>query len=63
MPFAEDIRQFTFPSLDIIKDKNGKPREKHSFLPTATMQDAMDELVLASDLSEAGPKDEDGYVH
>lgn len=60
MPFAEDLRRFAFPSLDIIKDKNGQPREKHAFLPTPSVQDAMDDLVLGYDLSDAGPKDEEG---
>lgn len=62
MPFAEDLRRFTFPSLETIKDKNGKPREKHALLPTPSMQNAMDDLVKAYDLSDAGPKDDEGFV-
>ncbi|KAF8323293.1 SPOC domain-like protein [Clavulina sp. PMI_390] len=60
MPFAEDLRQYNFPSLDIIKDKAGKPKTTHSSIPTTEMQDAMDELVLACSLEDAGPKDDDG---
>lgn len=60
MPFAEDLRRFVFPSLDIIKDKQGKQKTSHSFIPTPAMQDAMDDLVLSSDLSDAGPKDDEG---
>lgn len=61
MPFAEDLRRFSFPSLDIIKTKDGKQKKEHPYLPDETMQNAMDALVTMSDLSQAGPKDEDGY--
>lgn len=60
MPFAEDLRRFAFPSLDIIKDKSGKPKTSHSSIPTPVMQSAMDNLVLSCDLEDAGPKDEEG---
>lgn len=61
-PFAEDLRRFAFPSLDVIKDKKGNSKTTHPNLPTPEMQDAMDSLVAAGDLSDAGPKDEEGFV-
>lgn len=60
MPFAEDLRRFVFPSLDIIKDKHGKPKSSHRFIPTPAMQRSMDDLVQSSDLLEAGPKNDKG---
>ena len=60
MPFAEDLRRFVFPSLDIIKDKHGKQKTSHRFIPTPDMQKSMDDLVQSSDLRGAGPKDDDG---
>lgn len=60
MPFAEDLRRFVFPSLDIIKDKHGKPKSSHRFIPTPAMQRSMDDLVQSGDLLEAGPKNDKG---
>ncbi len=60
MPFADDIRRYNFPSLEILKDKNGIKKTGHPNLPTAEMMDAMSELVDAGDLSAAGELDEEG---
>lgn len=60
MPFAEDLRRFAFQSLDVIKDKNGVQKKTHPLLPTPAMQDAMEKLIDLCDLSDAGPKGEDG---
>ena len=60
MPFAEDLRRFSFASLDIIKDRKGVQKKTHPLLPTPSMMSAMEKLVDSYDLSDAGPKDEDG---
>ncbi|KAF8330432.1 SPOC domain-like protein [Cantharellus anzutake] len=60
MPFADDIRRYSFPSLEILKDKNGNKKTSHPNLPTDEMMDAMSELVDSGDLSAAGEKDESG---
>lgn len=55
MPFAEDVRQLTFPSLYNFRLTSGKEVKEHKFLPTQVQQNAMDDLVDAMDLSNAGP--------
>lgn len=60
MPFADDIRRYNFPSLEILKDKSGNRKTSHPNLPTAEMMEAMGELVDAGDLSEAGEIDDKG---
>ncbi|EIN13322.1 ku80-like protein [Punctularia strigosozonata HHB-11173 SS5] len=60
MPFADDVRKYTFASLDTLINKNGEVVEEHAYLPTPEQQDAMDAFVDAMDLMEAGEKDEEG---
>ncbi|KAL0065660.1 ATP-dependent DNA helicase yku80 [Marasmius tenuissimus] len=60
MPFADDVRKYTFASLDHLVNKKGEVLTEHPYIPTEEQQDAMDELVDAMDLMEAGPKDEEG---
>ncbi|KAK4053487.1 ATP-dependent DNA helicase yku80 [Microbotryomycetes sp. JL201] len=60
MPFAEDMRQIVFPSLDIIYGLSGVVLKEHSNLPTTAQQDAMDDFVDAMDISKAGPEDGEG---
>ncbi|KAE9397612.1 SPOC domain-like protein [Gymnopus androsaceus JB14] len=59
MPFQDDIRRYTFPSLDKLINKKGEILTEHPYLPTDTQLEAMDEFVDAMDLMEAGPKDEE----
>ncbi|THH30384.1 hypothetical protein EUX98_g3795 [Antrodiella citrinella] len=60
MPFADDVRKYSFASLDNLISKNGEKITKHPYIPTNAQQDAMDNFVEAMDLMEAGEKDDDG---
>ncbi|KAG7096429.1 hypothetical protein E1B28_003866 [Marasmius oreades] len=60
MPFADDVRKYTFASLDRLVSKKGEVLTEHPYIPTEEQQEAMDDFVDAMDLMEAGPKDEDG---
>ncbi|KAF9259906.1 ku80-like protein [Marasmius fiardii PR-910] len=60
MPFADDVRKYTFASLDRLVSKKGEILTEHPYIPTEEQQEAMDDLVDAMDLMEAGPKDEEG---
>ncbi|KAM0788529.1 hypothetical protein ACM66B_001657 [Microbotryomycetes sp. NB124-2] len=60
MPYAEDMRQIVFPSLDTIYGQSGVILKEHANLPTKAHQDAMDDFVDAMDVSQAGPEDDDG---
>jgi ATP-dependent DNA helicase 2 subunit 2 len=60
MPFADDVRKYTFPSLNNLVSKKGEAIAEHPYLPTEVQQEAMDDFVDALDLMEAGEKDEDG---
>ncbi|KDQ54942.1 hypothetical protein JAAARDRAFT_196318 [Jaapia argillacea MUCL 33604] len=60
MPFADDIRKYSFASLDNLINKNGEPITKHPYIPTEEQQEAMDNFVDAMDLMYAGEKDEEG---
>lgn len=62
MPFADDIRKYTFASLDKLTSKNGEVITKHPYIPTESQQEAMDNFVDAMDLMTAGEKDEEGYI-
>lgn len=62
MPFADDVRKYTFASLDNLVSKKGEVIKEHPYIPTQTQLDAMDKFVDAMDLMEAGEKDEEGYV-
>ena len=61
MPFADDVRKYTFASLDKLVSKKGELITEHSYLPTEEQLDAMDKLVDSMDLMDAGDKDQDGY--
>jgi ATP-dependent DNA helicase 2 subunit 2 len=63
MPFADDVRKYTFASLDKLVSKTGDIITKHPYIPTKEQQEAMDEFVDAMDLMTAGEKDEEGYVY
>lgn len=60
MPFADDVRKYTFPSLETLYNKAGEEVTEHPYLPTEAQQDAMDRFVEAMDLTSAGEKDENG---
>ncbi|KAH7926187.1 SPOC domain-like protein [Leucogyrophana mollusca] len=60
MPFADDVRKYTFASLSHLVSKKGESITKHPYIPTDEQMDAMDKFVDAMDLMEAGEKDEEG---
>lgn len=60
MPFADDVRKYTFPSLERLYNKAGEELTEHPYLPTKAQQEAMDNFVEAMDLTPAGEKDENG---
>ncbi|RPD59404.1 SPOC domain-like protein [Lentinus tigrinus ALCF2SS1-7] len=60
MPFAEDVRNFPFASLETLVNKKGEIVTDHPYLPTKEQLNAMEEFVDAMDLSDAGEKDEEG---
>ncbi|KAF9652062.1 SPOC domain-like protein, partial [Thelephora ganbajun] len=60
VPFADDVRKYTFPSLETVYNKAGEEVIKHPYLPTEAQQDAMDKFVEVMDLTLAGEKDENG---
>jgi ATP-dependent DNA helicase 2 subunit 2 len=60
MPFADDVRKYTFASLDNLVTRDGKTVTTHPYLPTEEQQDALDAFVDSMDLMEAGDKNEDG---
>ena len=61
MPFADDVRKYTFPSLNTLLNRKGERVSSHPFLPTDEQLEAMDNFVDAMDLMHAGEKDENGY--
>ncbi|KAG8743939.1 ATP-dependent DNA helicase II subunit 2 [Ceratobasidium sp. 414] len=60
VPFAEDLRRFSFPSLERYVSKKGEVLTEHPYIPTSEMHSAMDNWVDSMDLMDAGPKGEDG---
>ena len=61
MPFADDVRRYTFASLDKLVSKKGELITEHPYLPTKEQLDVMDKFVDSMDLMDAGDKDQDGY--
>lgn len=61
VPFAEDVRNFPFPSLENLVSKKGERVTSHPYLPTEEQTEAMEHFVDAMNLMDAGEKDEDGY--
>ncbi|KAK6344565.1 ATP-dependent DNA helicase II subunit 2 [Orbilia brochopaga] len=51
LPFAEDIRQYKFAPLDIIKTATGRLMNKHRFIPSEDLQEAMNDYVDAMDVT------------
>ncbi|KAJ1310918.1 hypothetical protein OPQ81_009430 [Rhizoctonia solani] len=60
VPYAEDIRRYSFPSLERYVAKSGDVLTEHPYIPTSEMQAAMDDWVDGMGLTDAGPKDENG---
>ncbi|KAG8758277.1 ATP-dependent DNA helicase II subunit 2 [Ceratobasidium sp. 423] len=60
VPFSEDIRRYVFPSLERYISKKGEILKEHPYIPTSDMNAAMDDWVDNMDLTDAGPKDENG---
>jgi ATP-dependent DNA helicase 2 subunit 2 len=60
VPFADDIRKYTFPSLDRLVSTKGDVITEHPYIPTKSQLKAMDKFVDSMDLSDAD-KDEEGY--
>ncbi|OSD05649.1 SPOC domain-like protein [Trametes coccinea BRFM310] len=60
MPFAEDVRNFPFASLETLINRKGEVVKEHPYLPTKEQMSAMADFVDAMDLMDAGEKDEDG---
>ncbi|KAG1761756.1 SPOC like C-terminal domain-containing protein [Suillus occidentalis] len=60
MPFADDIRKYTFASLDNLVSKNGESVTKHPYLPTEDQLEAMDKFIDSMDIMDSGEKDDEG---
>ena len=60
MPFADDVRKYSFASLERLVSKKGETLSSHAYLPTQEQQSAMDSLLDAMDLMDVGDKDEEG---
>lgn len=54
MPFAEDVRNYSFPSLDNLVNKKGEAATKHPFIATDAMVKEMEKWVDRMDLMAAG---------
>lgn len=60
MPFADDVRKYTFLPLQNLSNRKGERITTHPYLPTSEQIEAMDCFVDAMDLMEAGEKDDNG---
>jgi ATP-dependent DNA helicase 2 subunit 2 len=60
MPFADDVRKYTFASLTHLVNKKGEVLTEHPYLPTEAQIEAMGKFVDAMDLMDSGEKDEEG---
>ncbi|CAG8538658.1 13242_t:CDS:10 [Funneliformis caledonium] len=58
IPFKEDYRRFTFPSLDRIVSKTRKELEVHEYLPTEEMLNKMGKFIEDLDLMNAAIDDD-----
>ena len=59
MPFADDVRKYTFSPLLNVSNRKGEKVTAHPYLPTHEQIEAMDCLVDSMDLMQA-EKDDDG---
>ncbi|KAI9512304.1 SPOC domain-like protein [Russula earlei] len=60
MPFADDVRKYTFSPLQKLLNRKGERVTTHPYLPTYEQREAMDRFVDAMDLTGEGEKDNDG---
>ncbi|TFK19905.1 SPOC domain-like protein [Coprinopsis marcescibilis] len=60
LPFADDVRKYTFASLERLVSKKGEEVKEHPYLPTQEQLNAMDAFVDAMDLGDVGEPDEEG---
>ena len=60
MPFADDVRKYTFLPLQNLSNRKGERVTTHPYIPTFEQREAMDNFVDAMDLMESGEKDDDG---
>ena len=58
LPFAEDVRSYTFPPLDRVVTVSGKEIKEHRNLPNDRLKQAMSDFVDKMDLSKFGRDDE-----
>ncbi|KAK9322775.1 SPOC like C-terminal domain-containing protein [Lipomyces orientalis] len=56
LPFAEDVRSYKFPSLEIIRTIKGKILKEHHYLPTQEMKNNMKDYINAMDISNLTPE-------
>jgi ATP-dependent DNA helicase 2 subunit 2 len=54
VPFAEDVRNYTFAPLDRVITMKGKVLTKHRNIPTEEQDQAMSDLVDSMDLRKLG---------
>ncbi|TIB74272.1 hypothetical protein E3Q23_02744 [Wallemia mellicola] len=52
IPFADQMRNYSFPSLERVVTKSGEPLLNHKYLPTDKMCLAMDNFVNSMDLHD-----------
>jgi ATP-dependent DNA helicase 2 subunit 2 len=60
MPFADDVRKYTFASLENLISKNSKSITKHPYLPTEVQLEAMGRFIDCMDIMDSGEKDDEG---
>ncbi|KAG2160210.1 SPOC domain-like protein [Suillus bovinus] len=60
MPFADDVRKYTFASLENLVSKNGESITKHPYLPTEDQLQAMGRFIDSMDIMDSGEKDDEG---
>ncbi|EIM22177.1 SPOC domain-like protein [Wallemia mellicola CBS 633.66] len=56
IPFADQMRNYSFPSLERVVTKSGEPLQNHKYLPTDKMCLAMDNFVNSMDLHDTDDK-------
>jgi len=61
VPFAEDVRHYTFAPLDKVVTMKGKVLTKHRNLPTEEQDEAMSDYVDSMNLMKFST-DEEGYL-
>ncbi|KAI8144114.1 SPOC like C-terminal domain-containing protein [Fennellomyces sp. T-0311] len=63
VPFAEDVREYQFNSLDQVMTESGKViMQNHPLLPSQEVRDAMSDFVKGMTISEASEADEKGQA-